>query len=351
MADQANTEKRMNIKEVFNPLVIKRGIFIFIVISLVALIGIFLYTNTGKTVEVWSQVNPLYLLLGLVFIFNDIYIGGLRNHIFMREFVPGISQWISVKANLANIFMGAVTPSQSGGGPAQWYIFYRNGVSIADNISNSFFNWISTLIFFPLTGAFAIYVLQDSIPDGFIMHLTKFGFSVFTTLLIVVVIGLFSPQLLGKIIFIIGKSIKSIHTKWGDKIINVGTRAVETMSDYQKKYMNLLRTKPQLMVFSFMLTMLLYFNKYALAYIFILAFGIEVDFWAVIAVMSVLYLLLYFAPSPGGSGIAEISLVALLGPLVGDDYSSSITLLHRSFLIFIPALIGSWIVLKQITKE
>jgi len=87
MADQANTEKRMNIKEVFNPLVIKRGIFIFIVISLVALIGIFLYTNTGKTVEVWSQVNPLYLLLGLVFIFNDIYIGGLRNHIFMREFV------------------------------------------------------------------------------------------------------------------------------------------------------------------------------------------------------------------------------------------------------------------------
>jgi hypothetical protein len=67
--------------------------------------------------------------------------------------------------------------------------------------------------------------------------------------------------------------------------------------------------------------------------------------------MAVLYLLLYFAPSPGGSGIAEISLVALFSPFISEDYSGSITLLHRSFLIFIPALIGAYIVLKQISKE
>ena len=351
MEDSHKSGPKMNVQEVFNPQVIKKGIIVFVSISLAALIGIFLYTNTGETVEAWSKIKVSYLLIGLIFIFNDLYIGGLRNHIFIREFVPGISQWVSVKANLANIFMGAVTPSQSGGGPAQWYILYRNGVSIPDNISNSFFNWISTLIFFPLTGAMSIYILRDKVPSGFVMHLTNFGFSVFTSLLIVVLIGLFSPQLLGKVLKVIGLGIKALHNKSGDRVIKIGANVEEQMKDYRKRYVGLIKTKPQLMIFSFLLTILLYFNKYALAYIFVLAFGLEVDFWAIIAVMAVLYLLLYFAPSPGGSGIAEVSLVALITPFVSEDYSGSITLLHRSFLIFIPALIGAWVVLRQVAKE
>ncbi len=351
MSQEPNDKSGMNVLEVFNPKVIKRGIVVFISISLVTLVGIFLYTNTGKTLEAWSTINLGYIALGLIFIFNDIYIGGLRNHVFIKEFVPGISQMVSIKANLANIFMGAVTPSQSGGGPAQWYIFYRNGVKLPDIISASFFNWVSTLVFFPLTGALAIYILKDRIPDGFVYHLTQFGFSVFTTLLIVIVIGLFSPQLLGKAIFLIGNLINNLSKKWGEKISNLGTKAITTMSDYQKKYIGLLKTKPQLMIYSFLLTIVLYFNKYALAYIFVLAFGLEVEFWPIIAVMSVQYLLLYFAPTPGGSGIAEVSLVALMAPFVAEDYTGSITLLHRSFLLFIPALLGAWVVLKQVAKE
>ncbi len=351
MSESTPNKNGMNIKEVFNPTVIKKGIVIFISISLITLVGIFIYTNTGNTIEVWSEIKLKYLFLGLIFIFNDLYIGGLRNHIFIREFVPGISQWISVKANLANIFMGAVTPSQSGGGPAQWYVFYRSGVSIPDNISNSFYNWISTLIFFPLTGAMSIYILQDQIPDGFVLHLTKFGFSVFTTILIVVIVGLISPKLLGSLITSLGSLTRRFSVKWGEKIVALGQKTVASLIDYKKKYIGLLKTKPQLMLYSFLLTILLYFNKYALAYVFVLAFGIEADFWSIIAVMAVLYLLLYFAPSPGGSGIAEISLVALFSPFISEDYSGSITLLHRSFLIFIPALIGAFIVLKQISKE
>ena len=171
MSDKGKHHK-MEASQVFNPKVVKRGIAIFAVITIVTMVVIFLYTNTGQSLEVWKKINPVYLLVGIIFIFNDLYIGALRNHIFVREFVPGISIWASVKANLANIFMGAVTPSQSGGGPAQWYMFYRHGVSIPDNISNSFYNWISTLIFFPLSGAAALYILDDKVPDGFVKHLT-----------------------------------------------------------------------------------------------------------------------------------------------------------------------------------
>jgi len=350
MNDQ-DQQKQMEAAKVFNPAVVKKGIALFALITIITMVAIFLYTNTGQSLEVWKKINPLYLLVGVIFIFNDLFLGALRNHIFIREFVSGISIWVSVKANLANMFMGAVTPSQSGGGPAQWYMFYRHGVSIPDNISNSFYNWVSTLIFFPISGAAALFILDDKVPDGFVKHLTEFGFSVFTTMFIVVMVALFSPRLIGRILRFLAQLLAKVSGSWGAKLLSWGDQAEEQMKMYQVKYINLIKTKPQLMLYSFLLTVILYFNKYALAYLFCMALGLSPSFWGIIAVMAVQYLLLYFAPSPGGSGIAEVSLVALLSAFVSADEAFTITLLHRSFLIFIPAILGSYVVLKQVSSE
>lgn len=340
-----------SLKSYFNPRLIKRGIVLFIGISLVGLIAIFLYTNTGKTLEVWKTISWSYLLLGLLLVVNDLFLGGLRNHIFIREFKKGISLWVSIKANLANIFIGAVTPTQSGGGPAQFYIFYRNGISLIDSFSNSFYNYISTMIFFPLSGAVALFILQNNIPSGLVLHLTKFGFTVFITILIVISVGLVSPGLIGKLIKAIGNVLSSFKPNSGERLIQFGLTAEIKMLDYRQRFISLIRTKPQLMLYSFLLTVVLYFNKYLVAYIILLAFGLETDFWTVIAIQAVVYLLLYFAPSPGGSGIAELSISGLMSGIISQDYLASFTLLFRGFLVFIPAIIGSLVVLRQIASD
>lgn len=336
---------------IFNLKVIRRGIFLFTGITILTFAAIFLYTNGAKNLSVWREMDWRYLAIGLVFVVVDLFIGGLRNHIFIREFVPGISQMVSIKANMANIFMGAITPSQSGGGPAQWYIFYRHGVSIPDMLSTSFYNWISTIIFFPISGAFAIYILSDKVPEGFVMHLTKFAFSVFTTLFVAIFLAYFLPNVFKYLVKTISQIVELIKKSWGQTLEGLGNKSVEKLTEYKIKYLGLMKNKPHVLLYSFLLTVVLYFNKYALAYIFCVAFAVEVDMWSIIAVMAVSYMLLYFAPSPGGSGIAEISITALLVPFIGEELAPLITLLHRSFLVFLPVLLGAMVVLKQISKE
>ena len=330
---------------------IKKGIFLFIGITIAAFTVMYLYTNTGDVINVWREIRPIYLLLGLLIVANDLFLGGLRNHIFAREFVKGISQMVSIKANLANIFMGAVTPSQSGGGPAQFYIFYKNGVKVSDIITISIVNWISTLIYFPISGAIALYILEDQLPGGFVTHLTQFGFSVFTTLLVLMVVLLIFPTMAGSAISRLGTRIATRWPKRGTWLEGIGAKVGQTMTDLQARYVDLFRAKPQLLIYSFLLTIILYFNKYFLAYVILMAFGVEADFWTVTAIQAVLYLLLYFAPSPGGSGIAELTIGALMASVLSDDYLTTFTLLQRSFLFFIPALFGAWVVLNQIRKE
>ena len=133
---------------------------------------------------------------------------------------------------------------------------------------------------------------------------------------VVVMVALFSPRLVGRILRFLARLLAKVSGRWGTQLLGWGEKAEEQMKMYQVKYINLIKTKPQLMLFSFVLTIILYFNKYALAYLFCMALGLNPSFWGIIAVMAVQYLLLYFAPSPGGSGIAEVSLVALLSAFV-----------------------------------
>ncbi len=344
-------DQQLEQKDIFNPRVIKKGIMYFMVISITTMTAIFLYTNTGKTLEIWSKIDLKYILLALVITALDILIGGWRNHIFVRELYPGASQWIAFKANLANVFMGAVTPSQSGGGIAQLYIFYKNGVKLADGVTISFVNWISTLLFLPLSGLIAYNIISDNIPSGFITHLAKFGFSVFTTLFVVVIVALIFPAAIGWLVKKLSYVLGSINNKWKEKLIKFGDKASESMVDYRNKCTGLLRRKPYLMVLSFLITVILYLNKYLLGYVIICAFGVEADFWVIVAIQAIVYLLLYFAPSPGGSGIAEISITGLMAGILSEDYLASFTLLQRSFLVFIPAMIGAIVVLKEINKK
>lgn len=345
------TEKKPNLIDTFNPKLIKKGLFYFMAITVITMIVIFLYTNTGKTLEVWSRIQAKYIVIALIIVALDLFLGAYRNHIFVKEFKPGTSLKVATKANLANIFMGAVTPSQSGGGLAQFYIFYKNGIKLPDAITISFINWISTLLFFPISGAIAYQIIKDKIPEGFISYLAQFGFSVFTTLFIVVMVALIFPQAIGWLILKLSKIVGSISAKWTEKLSVFGEKAKTSMIDYRNKCTKLLSSKPQLMLYSFVITIALYFNKYLLAYFLVLSFGIEADFWVIISIQAIVYLLLYFAPSPGGSGIAELSITGLMAGILSDDYLASFTLMQRSFLVFIPALLGAYVVLKEMNKK
>lgn len=338
-------------KKIFNAKLIRRGIIFFIGITVITFIGLFLYNDGASNLNAWKSIDIKYLFLGLLFMFVDLYLGGLRNHIFIREVDKGVTLMISIKANVANLFMGAVTPSQTGGGPAQWYIWYKNGVSVPNIVATSFYNLIATVIFFPISGAIAIYFLGKNVPDGLIMNLTKFSFTAFFIVFILIFIGLYMPNLLKYLLAKVIQLIVKIKPSLKDKAATFQIKSAGQLVEYRDLYFNLLKNKPQLMFWSILITFVMYFSKYALAYALTLAFGIDANIWSIVSVLAVNYLLLYFAPTPGGSGIAEVGISGMLTPFVGAAAAPSITLLHRSFLIFIPSLLGAYVILEQLKKD
>ena len=351
MSDQASKDRIEKLDRMLSAKYLKKGIFYFVFITVATLLGIFLLNNSGNFLSIWSKIDYRYIFIGFGFMAVDIFLGGFRNHIFAKTFAKGMSLMVAVKANLANIFLGAVTPSQTGGGVSHWYIFWKSGLKTKDFITLSFANFISTLVFFPIAGFIAMKILKAKIPEGFIIYLMNFGYFVFTVLGVLVLVALFFPQVIGKILSIISLGLMKMWPSMKSRLSGFGERATKSMINYRKSLKKFLVQRPWIFLLSFILTALLYFNKFVCAYFLLLAFGVEADFWTVVAIQAVVYLILYFAPTPGGSGIAELSISGLMAGIISSDYSASFTLLYRSFMFFMPALLGAFVMLSELPKE
>lgn len=347
------TEQREqpDIKKAFSIKTIRKGIIYFLLLSLTSFTILFFYNNTTEVAQVLKNLSPSYFLLALLMAGLDLWIGGFRNHIFAARYQSGISKWVCFKANLANIFLGAVTPSQSGGGPAQMYIWYRAGITLTQAFTISLVNWFSTLLFFPLSALLAIYFIGNEFSEGLFPILLKSGFSIFTTVFLVVVIAFWKPMWIGKGAKLLAEALGNLNSKWKNKLNRWGDKTYEAVQGYQMSCKETLLRYPWLWPASFFLTVLLYFNKFCLAYVLVLGMGATADFWTVIAVQVVLQFVLYFAPSPGGSGIAEFSIAVLMASILAVDLIPVFTLLHRIFLLFLPAVIGSAVVLRELKKH
>lgn len=348
---KTNEKEQPDIKKAFSIKTIRKGIIYFVFLSLTSFTVLFFYNNTTEVVQVLKNVNLFYLPVALFMAGLDLWIGGYRNHIFAARYQPEISKWVCFKANLANIFLGAVTPSQSGGGPAQIYIWYRAGITLTQAFTISLVNWFSTLLFFPLSALLAIYFIGDEFSGNLFPLLLKSGFSIFTTVFLVVIIAFWKPIWIGKGARLLAGVLGNLNPKWKEKLNGWGEKTYEAVQGYQVSCKETLLKYPWLMPASFLLTVVLYFNKFCLAYVLVLGMGATADFWTVIAVQVVLQFVLYFAPSPGGSGIAEFSIAVLMASILATDLIPVFTLLHRIFLLFLPAVIGSFVVLRELKKH
>jgi glycosyltransferase 2 family protein len=339
-------------KNFFNSNLIKKGTLWFIILTIASVAIVFFYSNTNASINALRNIDSKYIFICFGMLFMDLMLGSFRNHIFIRKLKPGISHWVSFKANVANMFMGAITPFHSGAGPAQLYVYNRYGIKVLDGFIVSLINMGATLLFMPIAGLFAIWAMNHQLEKGLVPFLLKYGFSVFLLFLLVFLLAFLKPLWIGSIVKQLAKFTSKIFPKRKIKLLKWGGASYENVLHYQKICKKLLQQHPFLFPFSFLLTTILYLNKYCMQYFILLGLGIHnISILEVLSIQILIEFMIYFAPSPGGSGLAEASIAVLFSKIVPNSILPIFTLLQRAFLLLIPALIGALVLLNLLKKH
>lgn len=330
----------------FSKKMIMKGAIWLALVTIASVAAVFFYSHTGDTVKALGRIQPKYILICFFMVFIDLMLGSWRNHIFIRKLKPGLSHWVSFKANVANMFMGAITPFHGGAGPAQLYVYNRHGVKLLDGFVVSLITMGATLLFMPLAGLFAILVMNNQLESGLVPILLKYGFSVFFIFLLVFLLAFWKPVWIGSAIIHLSAMISRIWPSKKNNIMKWGSTSNANILKYQQICKKLLKGYPLLFPLSLLITTLLYFNKYCMQYVILLGLGLHPTLLEVVSIQILIQFMIYFAPSPGGSGFAEVSIALLFSKVIPSAVLPVFTLLQRSFILFFPAVIGAFVVLK-----
>jgi uncharacterized protein (TIRG00374 family) len=326
---------------------IRKGLLIFIFLTIAALTILFIRTHSEGAIEAFRNYDTEFLFLTVVLLIFDILLGAFRNHVFMKKLDPGVEFMTSLRANLANTFAGAITPSQGGGGPAQFYVYHRKGASIGQAIFVAAFNYLSTLIVFISGAALALFLLNGAYGSRY-TGIIMLCFVIFFIEFVLLAFALARPELFTLVLGRFTDWFSGRFSRIGSRLRRITSRVTLEVDSFRDSSKLFFGSCKMMIPLSLVLTLILYLNKYVIAYLVVRGLGISCDFMTVITIQAVLMCIIYFSPSPGGSGIAELSIAALMSTVVPESMLGVYSLLQRFFLLYVPVTLGSIVIFYEL---
>ena len=93
-----------------NPKNFARGILFFILCTVIGLYLSFLRSDTENIGVVLRSMEEKFLLLAVLCMFCDWLSGGARLYVFVRKMSPHVTFLHGLRANLATLCVGGITP-------------------------------------------------------------------------------------------------------------------------------------------------------------------------------------------------------------------------------------------------
>ncbi|HEU5170316.1 MAG TPA: lysylphosphatidylglycerol synthase transmembrane domain-containing protein, partial [Gemmatimonadales bacterium] len=316
------------------PRVLVRGFELFLVASLLGFGATLLYGNDVRaSVSALARIEWPWLLVGIGLASLDWFGGGLRLWVLARHVLPRPSLRGMIMAGGMGAWASYVTPLQSGAAPMMMYTLRRYGVPLPVGITSTFLSFLATVAFFGIAGPLAIVfgagrslgqkgnVLGLSLYDLFLGTLWIIGG---IGLLLVLIFAF--PRATGDLLHRVAEAIGRRSRRVADRLeaLRAGideAHASIAAFNSPRGWLALL--------WATILSGPSHANRLLAGYVTLRALGIHAHFVDVLLVQTLVMFLLYFAPTPGASGIAEVLSAAVMSVYVPRGLTPTYTLIWR----------------------
>ncbi len=331
---------------VLTPRFLLRGFAVFVGISVLGYAGVLLYgNNLPAFLRAVTHIHWWWVLAGLGLASMDWFGGGLRNWVLVRHVHPNPPIGGMILSGGMGAWAAYLTPVNSGAGPMMIYAMRRAGVPLPMAVTTTLMSFIATVLFFALAGPLAIALgAGRSLGEhGNLLGLTLYdlflgSLGLFVGIGVVLVAVIVFPGLVRDWLHRIAGRLSRRSTRVADRIEAL-TKGID-----DAHHSILAFNSPRGWLSLFWATILSgpsHANKLLAGYVALRAVGIEAHFVDVLLVQTLITFLLYFAPTPGASGFAEIlSTTVMSSAYLPKELSPLYTLIWRSILSYFTLAFG-----------
>jgi hypothetical protein len=333
---------------IVSPRLLRRGLELFAAISALGFIGLLLYGNNLPTfLATMSSLRWGWVLVGIALASLDWFGGGMRLWVLLRHIYPLASVRGSILAGGIATWAGYLTPSQAGSGPLMIYAMKRSGVPIPEAIIATFMSFVATVVFFGVAGPLAIFagagrslqrhgVLGTGIS---LFDLFNVSLGVFVVLGLLMGFAMAFPSLARRIA---QRAVGWFEAHGSPRMAKAAARVREGVDRAHECMVAYMNPRGFLALGgSILLSAPSHANKLLAGYVVLRMLGIKAQFVDVLLLQTLITFLLYFAITPGGSGLAELVSAAVMSIYVPRALTPSYILLWRVTVSYLTVMLGS----------
>lgn len=333
------------------PRLLRRGLELFALISVTGvaiLVGYYLIRfggGVGVFLKPFLNVHWGWIAVGLVLASMDWVGGGFRLWVCTRHVHPGVRLRDMILAGGFGAWAAYLTPFQSGSAPMSMWVMKRAGVPLPEAVTSIFVTFIATVGFFAIAGPLAVWLgagksLQQ---HGLVLGITLYDLFK-TSLTIFGVIGLL---MLAAIFFpgIVKRIIQGVAARFARRSPRTAARMEKLTSGVDRAHDCMRAFGSPKGLLTLLLAIVIsgpsHANKLLAGYVTLRILGIPAPFLDILLLQTLISFLLYFAPTPGASGLAELTSAAVMSIYVPREYTPSYTLIWRSINSYATVFVGS----------
>lgn len=312
-------------------------LFTFVVLISAAVIY---FTVDIRTLEYLTLFEPRCILLALSCLLIGLVFDGLRLITLTNVTDGKLTFRQVVNVVLSNYFLALVTPGASGGAIAQVMFMRKAGVPVAQSTVVVLVRTIMSIIFLILLVPVVLHSDSD---------IVKWMPASVLTVLSVLFISL--PVL---VIFL-------LRTQYPEKAISWATQRLKLSFDtsrncfiwYQefKNAVVVMGKHPLMVLRAFVESGLSLLFIYATVPAYFTGLNIKFDLVQVMGRMVLLNLVLYFTPTPGGSGVAEGGFLVLFSNILPNGVEGIMAVLWRFTAEYLPFLLGAVVTIRAFGSD
>ncbi|MEG6585531.1 lysylphosphatidylglycerol synthase transmembrane domain-containing protein [Dendrosporobacter sp. 1207_IL3150] len=280
----------------------------------------------------WSILAALFLLaIGLA-------LDGTRLMHLVRISDERISFYEAIQVVFGNYFLALLTPGAAGGAVAQLMFLRRAGVPTGKATVLVIVRTLLSIVFLLLCMPIIFLFDQDLLP--WISKKTMVLSSLIVAVVIIFAIWLSRTNLLSYLLVKLTRRFKYQRRR----------NIFSAYRDFQDAAFLLL--KAPLCIFRvFIESALSLLALYSVVPILFIGMGIDINWHYVLGRMMLLNILLYFAPTPGGSGIAEGGFIMLFNDFLPSGTVGIAAVAWRIIVEYIPFIIGLYYTVKVFGRD
>lgn len=318
------------------PATLRRGFLIFVGFSVFAVAALVWSDDAAGFIPSLKLIQWPWVLVGVGLASLDWIGGGFRLWLLARVVHPKPSLKGCIIAGGMGAWGSYVTPLQAGASPMMIYTLRRYGISLPRAMTTTLMSFIATVVFFGLAGPFALLMgagqalgSQGNLLGLSLLDLFKGTMGIFALLAVLLLLVMIAPSY-------ISTGVHWLAGFLGARSRLIGHRLQELRNGIDQAHESMVHFNTPKGWLALLGAVLVsgpsHGNKLLAGYVALRAIGVEAHFVDVLLLQTLITFLLYFAPTPGASGIAEILAASIMANYLPVSMTTIYTLIWRCIL-------------------